>query len=123
MVLSAEGKKRLGRMAEAVEMESFAIATEAATRNIPTIAIRAISDDVDEDLPIDFGNVLDESGNVKATRMARALARAPHKLPGMVRLGKNSRASAVNLAEFLERYVSELAAVSSTAEMAQTGRA
>jgi adenosylhomocysteine nucleosidase len=124
MILSAEGKKRLGNMAAAVEMESFAIVAEAAAKQIPVIAIRAISDDADEDLPMDFGNILDESGNVKKAKVARLLARSPQKLPALVRLGKNSRAAAEKLAEFMERFVTELAAASGgDAEFAEAWRA
>jgi adenosylhomocysteine nucleosidase len=112
MILSAEGKKRLGNMAGAVEMESFAVAAEAAAKRIPVIAIRAISDEADEDLPMDFGDVLDERGNVDKAKMARAIARSPHKVPALVRLGKNSRAAAGQLAEFMERFVAGLAGAS-----------
>lgn len=112
MAVSAEGKKRLGKMAGAVEMESFAVAAEAEAKRIPVIAIRAISDEVDEDLPLDFAKLLDESGDVNKAKLARALAGSPHKLPALVRLGKNSRAAAAKLAEFLERFVAELAVAS-----------
>ena len=108
MILSAEGKRRLGNMGEAVEMESFEVASEAADRGIPAIAIRAISDEVDEDLPIDFSRVLDEKGSVDKSEVIRSLAKAPHKLPALVRLGSHSRAASAKLAEFLERYVSTL---------------
>jgi adenosylhomocysteine nucleosidase len=124
MVLSAEGKKRLGNMAAAVEMESFVVVAEAAAKRIPAIAIRAISDEADESLPMDFDDMLDESGNVKKGKMARALARSPHKLPALVRLGKNSRIAATELAEFLERYVANLVAASRGAgEFAEARRA
>ncbi|MGB6877436.1 MAG: hypothetical protein WBD87_15525 [Candidatus Acidiferrales bacterium] len=124
MILSAEGKRRLGNMAGAVEMESFAVVTEAVAKGIPAIAIRAISDEVDEDLPMDFSGVLDDRGNVRTGRIVRALARAPQKLPALMRLGRHSRAASVKLAEFLERYVSGLAAASGkAAEMAEAGRA
>lgn len=124
MVLSAEGKKRLGKMAAAVEMESFAVAAEAVATRTSVIVIRAISDEADEDLPMDFGNILDESGNVNTIRMARALARSPHKLPALVRLGKNSRTAASKLAEFLEQFITGLASASSShAELAEARRA
>jgi adenosylhomocysteine nucleosidase len=110
VVSSAEGKKRLGSMAAAVEMESFAVAAEAVANGIPAIAIRAISDDADEDLPMDFGEVLDESGGVRPARMVRALARAPHKLPALVRLGRQSRTASLKLAHFLQAYVAGLGA-------------
>ncbi|MFZ0461859.1 MAG: hypothetical protein WBL99_03810 [Candidatus Acidiferrales bacterium] len=108
MVLTVEGKARLGYMAEAVDMESFSVLTEAAAFNIPAIAIRAISDSADEDLPMDFQIVLDSRGNLDRSKVARALVRAPQKLPGLVRLGRNSRRAAVNLAKFLDAYVAEI---------------
>lgn len=124
MILSAEGKKRLSTMAAAVEMESFAVAAEAVAKRIPVIAIRAISDEANEDLPMDFSSMLDETGNVKKSEIARALARSPHKLPALVRLGKNSRTAAANLAEFLERFVTQIAVASGGhAELAEARRA
>ncbi len=124
MILSVEGKKRLGNMAGAVEMESFAVAMEAGAANIPAIAVRAISDEADEDLPMNFGDLLDESGEVNKAKMARAVARAPHKLPALMRLGRQSKAASLKLAEFLERYVTGLATSSGNiVEMAEARRA
>ncbi len=108
MIITAEGKSRLGRMAEAVEMESFSVLTEAAKRQIPAAAIRAISDAADEGLPMDLSGVLDHEGKVKASKVARSLARGPHKLPALLRLGRNTRRAATNLAEFLDAYVLDL---------------
>ena len=108
MVVTAEGKSRLGSMAEAVEMESFAVLTEATSRNVPAIAIRAISDAADEDLPMDFSRALDHEGKVNGSKVARSLARAPHKLPALLRLGCNSRRAAAKLAEFLDAYIQYL---------------
>lgn len=111
MALSAEGKSLMGRMAEAVEMESFAVVGEAAAAGIPSIAIRAISDAADENLPIDFGKVLDEGGTVRASKLAKAIVRAPHKLPAVIRLARRSSTASKRLAEFLDGYVSELVMV------------
>lgn len=124
MVVTAEGKGRLGRMAEAVEMESFAVLMEAAGRRIPAVAIRAISDAADQDLPMDFSGVLDDQGKVKASKVARSLARAPHKLPALLRLGRDTRVAATKLAEFLDGYIIDLAArADRLAEMAEATRA
>jgi len=124
MVPTAEGKSRLGSMAEAVEMESFAVLTEAASRNVPAIAIRAISDLADEDLPMDFSRVLDQQGNMSGSKIARSLARAPHKLPALLRLGRNSQRAAAKLAESLDAYIRYLGVrPSHTIEMAEATRA
>lgn len=124
MIASAEDKKRLGTIAAGVEMESFAVLTEAAVHTVPAIAIRAISDDADEDLPMNFGRVLDENGGVIASRIASAVVRAPHKLPALMKLGRRSRGAAVKLAEFLDRYVAALAGSHcADVEMAGAGKA
>lgn len=124
MVVTAEGKNRLGRMAEAVEMESFAVLTEAAARKVPAVAIRAISDAADQDLPMEFSGALDDQGKVKASKVARSLARAPHKLPALLRLGRDTRVAATKLAEFLDGYIVDLAARGDRlAEMAEATRA
>ncbi len=109
MVLSAEGKSRLGKMAEAVEMESFAVTLEAGAKGIPAIAIRAISDAADEDLPMNFAELLDETGNVSKGKAARALARSPQRLAAVMRLARQSKVAATNLANFLDRYIAALA--------------
>lgn len=124
MILSSEGKSRLGKMGEAVEMESFAVMTEAAAAGVPAIAIRAISDAADEDLPVDFGSMLDDGGNVNGSKVAMTVARAPHKLPALMRLAKNSRSASKKLADFLEAYVAGLAAASKApAQLAEARRA
>lgn len=121
MILSAEGKSRLGKMADAVEMESFAVASAAAAKGVPTVAIRAISDAADEDLPMNFGELLDGSGNVSKAKAALAFARMPQKLPAVMRVGRRSKAAATNLANFLDLYVCALAARSDlrASEMAE----
>ncbi|MGH8337313.1 MAG: hypothetical protein ACRD4H_01005 [Candidatus Acidiferrales bacterium] len=124
MVSSAEGKSRLGRMAEAVEMESFAVLTEASVRKIPAVAIRAISDSADQDLPMDFSGVMDHEGKVKTSKLARSLALRPHKLPALLRLGRNTHRAATKLAEFLDGYILDLTTrPDRPAEMAEATRA
>lgn len=110
IVLSAEGKSRLGRMAEAVEMESFAVMSEAGAAGIPSIAIRAISDAADENLPMDFSKVLDQGGKVQASKVAKEIVRAPHKLPALLGLARKSSIASGRLAEFLDGYVAEISA-------------
>ncbi len=43
--------------ADAVEMESFAVLSRARANGVPGIAIRAVSDTVDEDLPLGMNEV------------------------------------------------------------------
>ena len=108
VAVSADEKKRLSFSGDAVDMESFAGMAEAAAQNVPGVAIRAVSDAADEDLPLDFDRVFDERGGVQFSRVLGRLARAPHRLPGLLRLGRNSRRAAERLAAFLDVYVMHL---------------
>jgi adenosylhomocysteine nucleosidase len=108
MLLTAEAKRRLSHSADAVEMESFSILAEAAAANVPSIAIRAVSDSLGEDLPLNFSETLDASGKVRYARVAAALVRAPQQLPALLRLGRRSRRAAKELARFLDSYVTSL---------------
>lgn len=108
LVATADAKSRLARMADAVDMESFAVLAEASARKIPAVAIRAVSDAAGEAMPLDFSRALDATGHLAASKLAFAVARAPHKLPGLIRLGRNSRRAASALAAFLDSFVAGL---------------
>ncbi len=108
VALKAEEKKRLSFVGDAVDMESFAAMTEAAAQNIPGIAMRAISDAADEDLPIDFNRVRNERGGIRLSRVLGRLALEPHRLPGLLRLSRNSRRAAEKMGKFLDVYVMHL---------------
>jgi adenosylhomocysteine nucleosidase len=109
IVVSAAQKRRLSVDADAVDMESATILDESHRRSIPAIAIRAISDPATVDLPLDFTPALTDQGRVSLVRMMAALARRPHAVPGLVRLGFEGRRAAAALASFLDAYVEHLA--------------
>ena len=97
-------------IAEAVDMESFFILNEAQERAIPGVAIRAVSDAADESLPMDFTQVLDERGRVRISRLAGKIARAPQRIPALIRLGSASRRGAKRLARVLDKTIESLSA-------------
>jgi adenosylhomocysteine nucleosidase len=101
VISSVEDKRRLGRIADAVDMESFFILNEAHERGIPGAAVRAVSDAADELLPLDFTQVLDDRGRVRIARLAWGIARSPRRIPGLIRLGSASRRGAQRLAKVL----------------------
>jgi nucleoside phosphorylase len=105
----AAEKRHLGMMADAVDMESFAILKEAADRGVPAAAIRSISDLVDEDLGVDFNQVLTPQGNVSFPRVLEQLARHPDSLPKLARLGWRAKRASKSLASFLDRYIEAVA--------------
>lgn len=104
-----EEKEHLSQLADAVEMESFGVLSESAAAGIPGIAIRAISDLAQETLPLDMNEVFTNKGEVSVPRVLRQVARHPGAMPGLVKLGKQSKAAAESLARFLDSYVGGVA--------------
>ena len=102
-------KESLASTASAVEMESTYILAAAQERQMPAVAVRAISDIAEEDLPLDFQKIADERGHLKVGGLLKELALHPHRLPLLIRFGRHSRAAAVALADFLDSYLPALA--------------
>jgi len=109
VVITAAEKKYLGEKADAVEMESFAILREAQRSGIPAIAIRAISDGLGQDMPLDMNEIFTEDGQVSIPRVMAQVALHPSALPGLMELAQQSKRAAGSLCEFLDRYVAKLA--------------
>jgi adenosylhomocysteine nucleosidase len=108
VVGTVQEKQHLGERADAVEMESFGVLSAANADGVPAVAIRAISDTVDEELPLDMNAVITGEGQLSVPRVLGQVARHPGALPGLVRLGKHSRQAAGALSEFLDRYIAKL---------------
>jgi hypothetical protein len=90
-------------------MESFEVLAEAFVWIPEGVALRAISDAADEDLPLDFDTVVNEDGDLSVARLAGQIIRRPSAIPGLVRLGKRSEEAAKRLADFLDAYIAALA--------------
>jgi len=110
IVLTAVEKARLAVSADAVEMEGFAILSEAQGLRVPAVAIRVVGDTAEQNLPLDFNRILGREGRVSASRLFVELARNPLRVPAVARLGRQSQRAAAQLALFLDRYVELLAA-------------
>jgi len=108
-ISTAEEKKHLGKLADAVEMESFEVMFQAFLRGIPSIAIRSISDLANEDLPLDMDGVFSDEGQVSIPRVIGQVAAHPAAIPGLIRLAEQSKQASQSLAAFLNRYISVLA--------------
>jgi len=98
-------RSHLAGGAEAVDMESFHILTEAQRSAVPAVAIRAISDTPERRLPIDFSRTVTSRGDVAWQRMIGELLKNPVKIPAFVRFGIDTSAAIHNLTTFLDRYV------------------
>ena len=105
IVITAEQKRQLSAVAEAVDMESRTILGECRRRNIPALALRAISDTASLDLPLDLNRALSAQGTINRRRLLAAVVRRPTALPGLVRLGILGYRAAAALAVCLDAYV------------------
>ena len=96
--------------AVAVDMESAGAAAAAAQYGVPWIAVRVITDGLDDDLPFDFNAAVFQAESVRYGGVDRGaiIARiplCPWKVPALVRLGLRSSRAARTLATFLRAYL------------------
>jgi hypothetical protein len=105
VVCRAQSKQCMAKFGDVVEMESFHVLTKAREQRVPALAIRAISDTVEEDLPLDFGWSMGGDGQINYGKLLLQVGRRPHKIPAMMGFGKRSEKAAQNLADFLDKYI------------------
>ncbi len=103
-----EEKKQLGSRhdALAVDMETFAVAEVCRERAVDFLAIRAISDAVDDELPPDIGKLLAQksfAGQLGAA--VGSIFRRPAAVKDLFNLHQTALACSGRLAEFLGRLV------------------
>jgi adenosylhomocysteine nucleosidase len=90
-------------------MESYTILAEAARYGVPSVAIRAISDTVEFDMPYDFERACDARGQVRVGNIVMQVLRRPSGLPSLLTLARDSRLAARQLANFLDAFTGTLA--------------
>lgn len=112
----AAEKKYLGETADAVEMESYVILGEARRRGVPAIAVRAISDSAEEDMPFDMTGIFTEEGRISMPLVLAQMAKHPQSISAVMKLGQSAKMAATELAGFLDRYVERLAAAGTNLE-------
>jgi len=99
-----EEKQQLGRRhdALAVDMESFAVAEVCRRWAVDCVAIRAISDAVDDELPCDIGNLLAQRSFAGQLGAAMgSIFRRPAAVKDLFNLHQNALAASNRLASFL----------------------
>lgn len=110
VIATAEEKRSLGESGDAVDMESLYVLGAAAHHGVRGVAIRAISDGVESDLPLDFTRTFNERGAVSVPRVLGQIAAKPHRIVGLMRLAHDSEKAAQALARFLDAYIRDISA-------------
>jgi adenosylhomocysteine nucleosidase len=103
VAVTADEKRTLREKtgAVAVEMESAAAAAKAVEWGVPFRLIRAVSDEAGEDLPLDFNLYRDAEGRFSRARIAIAALEWPFKrIPGLLRLDRNTKIAARSLGDY-----------------------
>lgn len=108
IIATAEEKEELSQKGSIVEMETTHILAAAAQKHVPCVAVRAISDAADEDLPVDFARILDSRGHLKMGGLIKEVGFSPYRIPLLLQFGRQSRAAGKSLADFLDRYIATI---------------
>jgi len=87
--------------ADLVDTESAPLRDLARARGIPSATVRSVSDTAHGDLPLDFNRVYTDDKVLHPGWLALEIARAPWKIPGLIRLGNDAQKASVRLAEVL----------------------
>ncbi len=95
IVAAAKDKKHLHSQtgAIALDMESIAVAKVAGQNNLPFLAIRAIVDPVDMNLPKAIQHSLNNEGDIALAKLLLFIALHPTELPGLIKLGMHFNAA------------------------------
>jgi adenosylhomocysteine nucleosidase len=89
--------------ADAVEMESQSICAVCREQGIPSATVRVILDTANEDLPLDFNQLMTANQKMSCGKLALTLVRSPGKIGALLRLRKQAAEAAGKLAEVLAR--------------------
>jgi adenosylhomocysteine nucleosidase len=113
IVCKATDKRRLagslgGNEIAWVDMESAAIAAVCDELQMPYLVVRAISDGLDEDLPIDFNRCRDAGGRISSRKVVQAALARPRAFKGLIQLKRRADLCAGNLASFIRRLLKEM---------------
>jgi len=92
----------------AVEMESWAIAQIALKAGVPFLAVKTISDLLDQGLGLDFNRLLDRNGYPAYSKILLAILTHPGALPSLWRLQRTTTRAKRSLTTFLARFLGQL---------------
>jgi adenosylhomocysteine nucleosidase len=109
VVVTADEKNALNASGSVVEMETSHVLAAAERHHVPALAVRAISDTAEEDLPLDFGLLLDSRGHLKYGGLLKEVGLHPYRLAPLMKFAGQSRAATGSLADFLDRFIFAIA--------------
>jgi nucleoside phosphorylase len=87
----------------AVDLETAVHARAAVAAGVPWLAVRAVCDTADEDLPIDFNRFRDDQGRVQRDRIMYHAMSHPSVVRGLRDMQKRVSLCAGRLAPFVQR--------------------
>lgn len=95
LVSDSREKQRIHQQSQtmALDMESAAIADAASQAQVPFLAIRAIADPVEMNLPQAVQHALNPDGRVEMPKLLRYLLLHPAEISGLIRLGLHFHAA------------------------------
>jgi adenosylhomocysteine nucleosidase len=111
IVCRPERKRELGQAhgALAVEMESLAVAEVCQRRGVPVLAVRAVTDRLDERLPRDVEHLMRQSSRAgKIGAALGAIMQRPGSLNDMLRLRETANTCSDHLAKYLAKLIERL---------------
>lgn len=109
--MTPEAKAALRREhgADAVDMESAAIAAVCEEAGVGWACVRTISDDTETSLPAGLAGVTTEDGRARPGALVAWLLRRPGEIPQLLRLGRATRLATRALGEHVAELVTALA--------------
>ncbi|HAA04445.1 MAG TPA: hypothetical protein DCE18_13960 [Syntrophobacteraceae bacterium] len=84
-----------------IDMESEPLAALAQRHGIPFLGLRAISDELNDEIDWDLGSILDESGKVRITKVMSTVFKRPGLVASFHGLWRNSLIAGRHLAQTL----------------------
>ena len=92
---------RAETLADLVDMESGVLRDLARAADVPSATVRSVSDTAHRDLPLDFNRVYSPDKTLLPGRLALEIARAPWRIPALIRFGRDAQVASARLAEVL----------------------
>ena len=87
------------------EMETYGIAEVATEHGIPLLALRSISDNPEEPIPLSIEELYDAEYHLRTGWLIRTILRRPTLLPALLRLARNSDIATKNAAWAVMAYL------------------